>query len=67
MVSCGAMAPENVDRGWARVNISFTPEQHEALRRHAFEHRTTIAATVRDLVEGWRARQPQQELKIGGR
>lgn len=59
------MAP--VERDWTRINISFTLEQHEALRRHAFEHRTTIAATVRDLVEAWRSAHPQQELKIGPR
>jgi hypothetical protein len=61
------MAPPLGPEEWTRVNISFTPEQHDALRRYAFDYRTTIAATVRDLVEKWRAQLPQQELPIGRR
>lgn len=48
---------------WVRLSVQLRPEQHQWLRRVAYEHRTTIAGLIRDFVDEARVRmQPQQVL-----
>lgn len=58
------MAPQ-VDEldSWIRMNVSFTPEQHEWLRQRSFQLRKSIAAMLREWVEEARLRSdPQYRL-----
>lgn len=57
------MAP--AAEAWRRVAIQFTEEQYEYLRERAFAEHRSIAALVRDLVDGRRlVEQPQIRLPL---
>jgi hypothetical protein len=48
-----------------RIPVQLTLEQHDFLRRRAFDRRTSIAALIRDLVEERRQlEEPQLELPL---
>lgn len=58
-----ATAPSGERPGWVRLNVQLRPEQHEWLRRVAYDQRTTIAGLIREFVDEARVRMhPQQEL-----
>lgn len=40
-----------------RFQIHLDPEQHETLRRLAFERRTTVSLLVRTAIEAWLKRE----------
>lgn len=51
---------------WIRLNIQLRPDQHDWLRRRAFEERVSLAALVRRFVDEGRQRlDPQQQLPLG--
>ena len=55
--------PDAEEPAWIRLNIQLRPDQHDWLRRRAYEEKTSIAALVRRFVDEGRLRlDPQQEL-----
>lgn len=60
-----ASDPPDDEPAWIRLNIQLRPDQHDWLRRRAFDERTSIAAVVRRFVDEGRQRlDPQQELPL---
>jgi hypothetical protein len=57
--------PTSEEPEWVRLNVQLRPDQHDWLRRRAFEERSSIAALIRRFVDEGRVRmEPQQELPL---
>jgi len=55
-----AISPKERVQGW---NVNFLPSTWEALRRRAFEERTTISEQVRRAVDGYLQRRRRDGKK----